>query len=151
MSVSAFDLDASLEFYRDLFGMQSVPSPNFGFRVEWLRCGDLQLHLFSRGDDSPAFHHFGVTVDDFLGFYKRAKQLSVLDDGFFFEALYELPDGTLQMYIRDPSGNLVEIDQPGATIADIEAIRVAIPELKALADVHPQLGEHAQAQLFLTT
>ena len=38
----------SVGFYEEIFGMQRVPTPNFGFPVQWLRVGSLQLHLFER-------------------------------------------------------------------------------------------------------
>ncbi|MBO0705589.1 MAG: VOC family protein, partial [Candidatus Dormibacteraeota bacterium] len=46
VSVHATDMEKSAKFYEDLFGLQRVPTPNFGFEVIWLRVGDLQLHLF---------------------------------------------------------------------------------------------------------
>ena len=54
--------------------------------------------------------------------------------------MYELPDGGIQMYVRDPAGNLVELDHPDAsTIPQDE-----VPEYKRLADLRPQEGEAAR-------
>ena len=46
VSVSSADQDASGRFYTELFGAQRIPPPNFGFRVDWYRIGDMQLHIF---------------------------------------------------------------------------------------------------------
>ena len=74
VSISAGDMQESLRFYAELFGMERVPSPEYGFHVEWLRVGDLQLHLFARDTDAPQYHHVGFTVDDFEAVYlKRAR------------------------------------------------------------------------------
>ena len=45
VSVVARDLRESLGFYEEIFGMQRVPTPNFGFPVQWLRVGPLQLQI----------------------------------------------------------------------------------------------------------
>jgi len=37
VSVHAHDLDESVAFYEDLFGMRRIPTPNFAFPVQWLR------------------------------------------------------------------------------------------------------------------
>ena len=39
-------MEESLRFYTEVFGMERLPSPDFGHSVEWLRLGDQQLHLF---------------------------------------------------------------------------------------------------------
>jgi catechol 2,3-dioxygenase-like lactoylglutathione lyase family enzyme len=62
VSVVADDLEASIGFYEDLFGLQRLPTPNFGFPVQWLRVGDLQIHLFERPSGAPTYHHFALSV-----------------------------------------------------------------------------------------
>ncbi|HEX6710454.1 MAG TPA: VOC family protein, partial [Rubrobacter sp.] len=64
VSISATDLDESVRFYEDFFGMEEVPSPDFSGPVRWLRVGDLQLHLFLDEDPAPERHHFALDVDD---------------------------------------------------------------------------------------
>ena len=53
VSVSSPDQDASGRFYTELFGAERIPSPNFGFRVDWYRIGDTQLHIFPADDEAP--------------------------------------------------------------------------------------------------
>ena len=125
VSVSATDLDESVRFYTDFFGMEEVPSPDFSRPVRWLRVGDLQLHLFLDQDPAPARHHFALDVDDFEAAYRRAEELGVRDGGHY-STVRELPDGAVQMYLRDPAGNLVEINWPDATTLD----REVIPEIQ---------------------
>jgi catechol 2,3-dioxygenase-like lactoylglutathione lyase family enzyme len=50
VSVHADDLDQSVAFYEQVFGMQSIATPTFAFPVQWLRLGRQQLHLFVRQD-----------------------------------------------------------------------------------------------------
>ncbi len=146
VSVSVRDMDESVQFYTELFGMKNISTPNFGFPVQWLRVGGLQLHLFKRDVLSPQYHHFGLTVDDFQTVYLKAKALGVCDSTTFGHHIYELPGGCVQLYLRDPAGNLVEVDWP-----DVHALdRSIVADLKRLADVRPQMRENLQATLFLS-
>ena len=143
VSVSSPDQDASGRFYTELFGAERIPSPNFGFRVDWYRIGDTQLHIFPSHDEAPQRHHLGLTVDDILPVYRRARELGVIDPAFT-DWVRVLADGTVQLYVRDPGGNLVEINAPVGDLTTDD-----IPELKPLAELEPQGPEHAGARLYL--
>jgi lactoylglutathione lyase len=144
VSVHAFDLEESLRFYMDVFGLERLPSPNFSTHVEWLRVGEQQLHLFKSENPAPRSHHFALDVDDFEAAYLKAKELELLDDETFGAAVRELPDGAVQMYIRDPSGNLVEVNWPDVSTLD----RSIITDIRSVADERPQTGEAASATLY---
>ena len=145
VSIHAPDLERSTRFYVEVLGMEKIPTYNFAFPVQYLRLGDLQLHLFQREAPAPEFHHIGINVDDFHAAYEKAKELGIQESSAFFSHIYELPDGSVQMYIRDPAGNLVEIDWPDVSTLD----RSRIPELKKLSDDVPQTGEALEATLYL--
>jgi catechol 2,3-dioxygenase-like lactoylglutathione lyase family enzyme len=146
VSVSASDLEASVRFYTEVFGMERVPAPTFaGQAVAWLRLGNQQLHLFQReGAPAPQFHHFGIDVDDFEGAYTRVRELEIRDELTFFGGIFELPGGEAQMYLRDPAGNLVEIDWPDVSTLD----RAIVTDIVRLADVVPQKPESRSARLY---
>jgi lactoylglutathione lyase len=145
VSILAQDIDESVRFYTEIFGMERVPSPDFGSPVEWLRLGDQQLHLFKRETQAPAFHHIALDVDDFEAIYVKAKELGIKDNTLGPDAR-ELPDGSVQMYLRDPSGNLVEIDWPDVATLD----RSIVTEIRKLEDERPQTGEATQAKLYMS-
>src|SRR4051812_28478559 len=145
VSLVAHDLERSVRFYTEIFGMEKIATYTFAFPVQYLRLGDLQLHLFERDTDAPAFHHIGINVDDFEEAYTRAKELGILEQDSFFEDMYELPAGSVQMYLRDPAGNLVEIDWPDVTTL----ARSLSPELKKLGASVPQTGDALRAPLSL--
>ncbi|HZF59151.1 MAG TPA: VOC family protein [Rubrobacter sp.] len=127
VSIGATDLEESVGFYRDFFGMEEVPSPDFSGPVRWLRVGGLQLHLFLDESPAPARHHFALDVDDFEEAYKKAEELDVRD-GDRYSTVRELPDGAVQMYLRDPAGNLIEVNWPDVTTLD----RRVIPEIQKI-------------------
>lgn len=147
VSVVAPELEASIGFYEELFDVERLPTPNFGFPVQWLRVGDLQLHLFERPDGAPTYHHFALSVDDLPGVYARARVLEVFDRRAFRHHLYELPGDIAQLYLRDPGGNLVEVDAPGASRLPADIRR----DMHRLADEHPQDAENMRATLFLVS
>jgi catechol 2,3-dioxygenase-like lactoylglutathione lyase family enzyme len=147
VSVSASDLSASTDFYERLLGAVPIATPNFGFPVQWLAVGDTQLHLFQSEDEPTVQHHYGVEVDldTLVAAFRMAVELGILDDEVFNGQLIELPADVVQLYLRDPSGNLVELDAVGAH---------ALPEdargrIRVLEDVHPQDPDNARARLYI--
>jgi catechol 2,3-dioxygenase-like lactoylglutathione lyase family enzyme len=144
VSLSARDLGESVRFYSEAFGLEPVPTPDFGFPVQWMRLGDRQLHLFERGQDEvPTYHHLAIEVDDFETALRMVRERGIEDRETFGHWLYELPGGAAQMYLRDPGGNLVEIDWPDIGTLDPELIA----EMRPLP--REQIGEAARATLFL--
>ena len=93
----------------------------------------------------PFYQHFAVDVDDFHAAYDAAKAIGALDSTAFRNPVNELPDGCVQMYLRDPAGNLIEIDWP-----DVETLdRSRIPEMKLLTEFAEQNAEGLAASLYL--
>jgi catechol 2,3-dioxygenase-like lactoylglutathione lyase family enzyme len=119
-----------VRFYKDLFGMEEIPAPGFPFSVRWLRVGDLQLHLFQSEDPAPQGHHFGIEVDDFESTYEKVGEMGAQIGEGYLSSVYELPDGAVQLYVRDPTGNMVEVNWPDVStldrsvIGDIEKVAV---------------------------
>jgi lactoylglutathione lyase len=144
VSIHASDMEESLRFYIDVFGMERLPSPNFAQHVEWLRLGEQQLHLFHRETPAPEFHHIALDVDDFEAAYLKAKELGLLDKDSFGASVRELPGGAVQMYLRDPAGNLVEVDWPDISTLD----RDVVTNITRVADERPQTGDAERATLY---
>ena len=143
VSVNAQDLAASVDFYVDVFGAVPVPTPNFGLPVQWLALGASQVHLFEVDVQPLSHHHFAVTVEDLAPVYRRAEARGCFDYEAFGNHLVELPGDLAQTYVRDPAGNLVEIDTPGASRLP-EALRA---QLKRLEDMRPQSAENMAGRL----
>jgi YD repeat-containing protein len=144
VSVQAVDLDQSARFYEQVFGMERIPTAKFQGAVLWLKVGEQQLHLFERAAEAPRFHHFALDVDDFEAVYGRVKELGLLDSETHGAAIREHPTGWVQMYIRDPAGNLVEIDWPDVNTLD----RSIVSDIRKLDDEVPQTGDSARATLY---
>ncbi|MGI8712258.1 MAG: VOC family protein [Solirubrobacteraceae bacterium] len=145
MSVNARDLAESVDFYVDLLAAEPIPTPNFGIPVQWLAVGPTQLHLFERELAPTSHHHFAVAVDDLEAVYRAAERRQAFDYTAFGNHLVELPGDLVQLYVRDPAGNLVELDQPGVSRLpdDLRA------QLKGLWDFHPQTEGNLRGRLFV--
>ena len=142
VSISAADLEESTRFYEEVFGMERIPTPTFADPVQWLRVGDLQLHLFLDAGTPPSRHHVGITIDDFDAAFEAVKARTSREFGW---RLVELPSRQVQLYFRDPAGNLIELNWPDADTLD----RSRYPDLQRLADHIPQQGQALEAVLYL--
>ncbi len=144
VSVHAYDLEESARFYQELFGVEEIPAPKFPFPVRWFRVGDLQLHLFQSEAPAPAAHHFVLDVDDFETVYLKAKELGVQDRSDYYSNVYEVSDGAVQLYLRDPAGNLIEVNWPDVGSLD----QSVVTGIRKLPD--PQTGDASRAKLYLS-
>jgi catechol 2,3-dioxygenase-like lactoylglutathione lyase family enzyme len=147
VSIGARDLQQSVQFYTEVFGAEVIHTPNFGYPVQWLRVGALQLHLFERGGVAPHYHHFALAVDDFEAVFRATRALSLHDAKTMGSHLNELPSGQVQLYIRDPGGNLVEVNWHDASALSDEVRR----DMVRLEDRHPQSESNRSAVLYLDT
>jgi lactoylglutathione lyase len=137
------DLEESIRFYEEMFGLERLSAPAFNVPVAWLRAGDLQVHLTER--PGPHSGHFALSVDDLAAVHRYAVENSSLwcdDEG---RGVFVLPSGEVQMYVHDPSGNVVEVNHP-----DAERWRDEIPGMVAHADLVPQPSGAPSATLFLS-
>ncbi|WP_320671076.1 VOC family protein [Patulibacter defluvii] len=145
VSIHADDLDESVRFYSEVLGLEKIPTYTFAFPVQYFRLGDQQLHIFQRPTPAPQFHHIAVDVDDFEQAFERARELRIHDDSAFFSDVYELPDGAVQMYLRDPAGNLVEVNWPDVATLD----HSRLPTFRRLADTVEQTADGLRSSLYL--
>ena len=133
VAIDVDDLEEVVAFYTDLFNMERVPTPDFGSPYAWLEFGDQQLHLVERGGRKPAHQHFALIVDDFETVWNRAVERGAIgeDDGY----VRALPNGVVQCYIRDPSGNRVEFMWPDVeTLPETITAHVDYVEAEAPTD-----------------
>jgi catechol 2,3-dioxygenase-like lactoylglutathione lyase family enzyme len=145
VSVNAIDLAASVDFYTELFDAIVLPTPNFGLPVQWLGLGDAQVHLFEADAEPRTRHHFALTVVELEPVYRRAAARGAFDHTAFGHHLVELPGDCAQTYLRDPAGNLLELDTPFASSLAASLRR----EMRALADLRPQSEQNRRARLYV--
>jgi len=145
VSIVADSLEESARFYEELFGMERIPTARFPEPVLWLRLGPQQVHLFTSAEDTPSpRQHVAFEVEDFDALYTKAKAMGILDSRAFGSPLRSHPVGWVQLYLRDPAGNLVEIDWPDASSLSEETLADVLP----LETAVEQAGDAARATLF---
>jgi catechol 2,3-dioxygenase-like lactoylglutathione lyase family enzyme len=100
-------VDETIAFYVDVLGLTvRTDRPDFGVGGAWLDAGDQQVHLIEGPTPNYAGQHFALRVDDLDGVIAelRAQGFDVADP---FETTV-----SRQTTIRDPAGNVVELNQP---------------------------------------
>jgi lactoylglutathione lyase len=103
------DLARAVEFYGTALGLTAVPTPEMDFPAQFFRINDLQeIHLNQLEDVRPERAHFCLRVDDFTGQFLRMKALGVIEIRTWGK-IRRLPSGVMQMFVRDPAGNLIEL------------------------------------------
>jgi YD repeat-containing protein len=146
VSIPARDLDESTRFYEDVFALERMPTFDFQFPVRYLRVGDHQLHLMQVEETPVPNQHYAFDVDDFEATFVRLRDRGALDTDTHGSPLYELPDGSVQMYARDPAGNLLEVDWPDVSTLD----RSVLGDIPKRSDRIEQSAEARRATLYHT-
>jgi catechol 2,3-dioxygenase-like lactoylglutathione lyase family enzyme len=106
VNINVRSLDEALAFYTGRLGFEALDRPAFPFAGAWLRMGDDELHLVVDPeaiiDDSQ---HFALAVDDLDSCCRELDAAGV--------GVRRSP-GSRQAFLRDPSGNVIELNEPAA-------------------------------------
>jgi len=118
INVNVDDLATAIPFYRDVLGLPLDPTPDQGMVSQFFRINARQqIHMNVLADARAYRGHFCLEVPDFEGVFRRAKAAGAIDVEAWGR-VRALPGGKMQMFVRDPHGNLIEIaSPPGAVIA----------------------------------
>jgi catechol 2,3-dioxygenase-like lactoylglutathione lyase family enzyme len=123
VNVNVDDLDAAIPFYRDVLGLTLDETPDQGFRCQFFKIGGTQqIHMNEMQDERQFRGHFCLVVPDFMGLFARAKAAGVIDVAPWGK-VRQLPNGKMQMFVRDPSGNLIEIANTSSEPIDLSVFR----------------------------
>lgn len=118
VNTNATPLEEMVAFYRDVLGLTDLERPEIpGVPGHWHRVGDQELHLVGaaasapssgRGID-PTGHHYCVAVDDLDAAVTELAARGI-------EVLRAVQGaGTVQIWITDPAGNTIELQQETST------------------------------------
>ncbi len=109
VSLNVDDIEKTGAFYLEVLGLEKLPRPDFGFPGLWLRSGQQEIHLIQVKDHTaPEGQHFAFRVPDL-----DATMAELERRGVEVSKAFEQPGGARQCFARDPSGNLIEFNQPG--------------------------------------
>jgi glyoxylase I family protein len=109
VSINVTDAAEATRFYVDVLGLtERDDRPDFGFDGSWLQAGDQQIHLLEVADFvAPKGQHFALRVDDI-----DAVRAHLESHGVEVSAPHEIGGICIQSFFQDPTGNLIELNQP---------------------------------------
>lgn len=126
VSVVVTDLDRSIAFYRDVFGLRQLERPPFSSIGAWFACGGQQIHLIVNPDGTlrrsstidTADGHFAFRTDDFEGCIRGLIARGFREDAPEGDPLrlylrLDGPAGFPQAYLLDPDRNVIEVNGVG--------------------------------------
>lgn len=116
LAVYVTDLAKSTAFYRNVMQLQQIPEPFKDGRHTWFRMGaHSQLHVIS-GAKQVIPHdiniHMAFKVASLENFIKHLDQLEVKYGNWQGEQgkILDRPDGVKQVYLQDPDGYWIEVN-----------------------------------------
>ena len=105
-------LETACAFYEKELGLEPLPVFDLDFPAQFFKVNESQQIHVTEWEDKPSFRgHLCLHVDDFNSVFFRMKELGVIDTTPWGK-VRQLPDGSMQMFVRDPSNNLIEISCP---------------------------------------
>lgn len=121
VSLNVEDLDASRAFYGELLGLPEIERPDFGFPGAWYQAGPVQLHLIvpPSGADvgrtaptlTPLANHLAFEIEDYDAVKAKLEAEGIQTIGLGAKAG--------QLFVHDPSGNLLEFIAPGGQLGRV--------------------------------
>ncbi len=109
VSLDVADVEDAGRFYEEVLGLTRIERPDFGFPGAWFDASGTQVHLIEVGThEAPTSQHFAFRVDDVdavcAALVDKGVDVSPPSAGF--------PGAGRQAFLKDPSGNLIELNQP---------------------------------------
>lgn len=103
------NLEESAKFYENELGLEPLPAFIFDYPAAFFKVNDTQQIHLSEWDDAQSIRgHVCLNVKDFDTLFKRFKALNIIDTEAW-GGIKKMPDGSMQMFVRDPANNLVEL------------------------------------------
>ena len=108
VSIGVHDLDTAIEFYGWLGLTQVANRPNFGVGGVWLQAAVQQVHLIVTDKPTPGLeNHFAFITDDL-----DVALTELASHGVTAFRTSHVPGAGRQGFLNDPSGNVIELNQP---------------------------------------
>lgn len=125
------DLEQAKRFYNQELGLEMLPAFKFDYPAQFFKINERQQLHISEWEDTASFRgHACLQVDDFTAMFYRMREIGAIDIRPWGR-VRRLPDGAMQMFVRDPSGNLIEISCAPGTPIDEAIFRDELVEPEA--------------------
>ena len=109
------DLEASARFYQDILGLEEISSAAIPPGKRWFKFGDdVELHLSQSEDEVPKKKsiHMAITTQEMDKFVDFLNSRDIYYENWAGEeyTVRIRADGAKQIYIRDPDGYWIEVN-----------------------------------------
>jgi len=110
VSINVRDAAESIDFYTSVLGLTArTDRPDFSFGGAWLDIGGQQVHLIEAPVPDDNGQHFAIQIADIDASVAGLRECGI-----------EVSDpktvgSARQSFLRDPSGNLIELHEPTPT------------------------------------
>lgn len=115
-AVVVTNMEKSVDFYGRVLGLKEVKNQTGKSNIRWFGLGDgRELHLINMSKEGISLNknvHLALATDNLDGLMQRLDQLKVPYENWFGEkdTKNDRPDGVLQVYVQDPDGYWLEIN-----------------------------------------
>ncbi len=110
------DLDKSVDFYKDVLQLKEIKAPGDKDKIRWFTLGNFdQLHLI-KTEEMPDIEtrsiHFSLNTEHFDAFVASLESRGIIYTDWPGENFKQSkrPDGVRQVYLQDPDGNWIELN-----------------------------------------
>ncbi len=101
-------IEEARAFYGTELGLELLPSFDFDYPAVFFRVNETQQLHITEWEDTMSFRgHFCMVVENFVELFQRLHSAGRIDVRPWGN-VRRLPDGGMQMFARDPAGNLLE-------------------------------------------
>jgi catechol 2,3-dioxygenase-like lactoylglutathione lyase family enzyme len=113
------DLDESVRFFTEILRLREVPNPMGGTDFRWIEIGDGQRFHLQQGDISRVHvekqTHFALATEDLDAMLDHLREMGVAfsDMKGTPGAVNTRPDGLRAVFLQDPNGYWIEINDFG--------------------------------------
>lgn len=119
VGIQAADLDRSMAFYTQVLGLREIPAPFPRAAARWLSLGNgRMLHVVARGTVGAPHNrwdHFALACSDLDAMIARLDGLHVSWSDMEGRHTAQMrPDHVRQIFVRDPDGYNIEINDTRA-------------------------------------
>ena len=114
-AIQVKDLDASARFYGEILGLKEIPNGGLPDHIRWFQLDDkTQIHLIE-SEELPEKHkgvHMALNTGKLDALMQFLKEQNVAFENWPGEAgtTNTRPDGIKQIYLQDPDGYWIEIN-----------------------------------------
>lgn len=109
------DLERAALFYKEIMKLKEIDNAGLGDHIRWFQLNDkVQIHLIQSDEeiDKNKGVHFAINTDKLEEFMQFLKSKNVLFENWpgEKETTNARPDGVRQIYLQDPDGYWIEVN-----------------------------------------